>query len=97
MILLSNHDVSKFRLLVEILERSEDKRAMLLSDAVYFINTSETESMIDELLKNGATFMALQNDLTKRGLESTSQKINPIDYEGFVEQLLERRGGIINL
>jgi sulfur relay protein TusB/DsrH len=97
MILLSEYDVSKFKMMVDIMKKTEDKRAMLLSDAVYFFNSLEMRVFFEAMLEIGVKFTALQIDLEKRGVKISLSRINAVDYDGFVEQLLEKRSGVINL
>jgi sulfur relay protein TusB/DsrH len=96
LIILSDYDVTKLKIALEILTKNDDKRVMLLSDALYLFN-SETDNVMDQMRNIGARFIALDSDLNKRGINATSMKIIATSYEGLIDHLLEHTGSIVNL
>jgi sulfur relay protein TusB/DsrH len=95
MIILSDYDISKLGIASDMMKMTADKRIVLLSDALYLF--SETNEAINKMLKMGVKFIALEEDLKKRGINSKSLKVIIASYDELVEYLLEKRGGLINL
>jgi sulfur relay protein TusB/DsrH len=95
MIILSDYDISKLGIASDMMKMTADKRIVLLSDALYLF--SETNEAINKMLKMGVKFIALEEDLKKRGINSESLKVIIASYDELVEYLLEKRGGLINL
>jgi sulfur relay protein TusB/DsrH len=95
MIILSDYNISKLGIASDMMKITADKRIILLSDALYFF--SETNEAINKMLKMGVKFIALEEDLNKRGINSNSLKVIIASYDELVEYLLEKRGGLINL
>jgi sulfur relay protein TusB/DsrH len=94
-IILSDYNISKLGIASDMMKITADKRIILLSDALYLF--SETNEAINKMLKMGVKFIALEEDLNKRGINSNSLKVNIASYNELVEYLLEKRGGLINL
>jgi sulfur relay protein TusB/DsrH len=97
LIILSDYDISKLEIASEMVKKKEDKRVVLLSDALYLLSGSETNEAVNKMLKIGVTFIALETDVKKRGVDTASKHIITTSYEELVKQLLERRVGIVNL
>lgn len=95
MIILSDYDVSKLGIALEMIKKTADKRVVLLSDATYLF--SETNEAMNKMMKMGVKFIALETDMKKRGVDTTSKHIIGTSYEELVKQLLELRVGIVNL
>ena len=97
MIILSDYDASKLGIATEIVNRTDDKRIMLLSDALYLLRGSDVNESIEKMEKSGVTFYALEADVKRRGVDVASKSVNTVSYDEFVNQLLVRKSGIINL
>jgi len=97
MIILSDYDVSKFGIATEIVNKTDDKRFMLLSDALYLLSSSDVNESIERMAKLGVTFYALEADVKRRGVDTASKHIIAVSYDEFVKQLLERKSDVINL
>ena len=95
MIIISDYDVSKLGIASELVKKTEDKRVLLLSDALYLLS-SETSEIVNKMMSIGVTFIALEADVKKRGVE-TKKSLIVASYEGLVDQMLERKTEIINL
>jgi len=96
-IILSDYNVSKLGIATEIVKRTDDKRIMLLSDALYLLRGSDVNESIEKMEKSGVTFYALEADVKRRGVDAASKRIITVSYDEFVKQLLERKIGVINL
>jgi sulfur relay protein TusB/DsrH len=96
-IILSDYNVSKLGIATEIVNRTDDKRIMLLSDALYLLRGSDVNESIERMEKSGVTFYALEADVKRRGVDVASKRVNTVSYDEFVNQLLERKRGVINL
>jgi sulfur relay protein TusB/DsrH len=94
-IILSDYNISKLGIASDMMKITADKRIILLSDAIYLF--SETNEAINKMLKMGVKFIALEEDLNKRGINSNSLKVIIASYNELVEYLLEKQGGLINL
>ena len=95
MIIISDYDVSKLGIASELVKKAEDKRVLLLSDALYLLS-SEMCDLVNNMEVMGATFLALEADVKRRGIDAEKHFIKT-SYEGLVNQLLEQKTGIINL
>jgi sulfur relay protein TusB/DsrH len=97
MIILSDYDVSKLGIAAEIVNKTDDKRIMLLSDAIYLLSSSDVNESIERMVKSGVTFYTFEADVKRRGVDLASKRIITVSYDEFVKQLLERNSGVINL
>ena len=97
MIILSYYNVSKLRIASEIVNKTDDKRIMFLSDALYLLSSSDVNESIESMAKSGVTFYALESDVKRRGVDVASKRVVAVSYDDFVKQLLERKSGVINL
>lgn len=60
--------------------------ALLLSgDAVYALQTSTAQRQALELMPDGIGLFALEEDVTARGLADLPERLQIVDYHGFVE------------
>jgi sulfur relay protein TusB/DsrH len=96
MIIISDYDPEKLRIALDLLEKTDDKRVLLLSDAIYFFNSDKRDS-VDKMLNLGAQLIALETDLHKRGVKSDTTRVTSVSYEELVSQMLETKGCVINL
>jgi sulfur relay protein TusB/DsrH len=97
MIILSDYDASKLGIASEIVNKTHDKRVMLLSDALYLLCCSDLNEVIEGMLRAGATFYALEADVKRRGVKAAAKHIIATTYDEFVRQLLKQSGGVINI
>ena len=97
MIILSDYNASKLGIATEIVNKADDKRIMLLSDALYLLSGSDVNEPIERMVKSGVAFYALEADVKRRGVDVASKRVNTVSYDEFVNQLLERKSGVINL
>jgi sulfur relay protein TusB/DsrH len=97
MIILSDYNVSKLRIASEIVNKTDDKRIMFLSDALYLLGGSDVSESIEIMAKSGVKFYALEADVNRRGVDASSKRVVAVSYDDFVKQLLERKSGVINL
>jgi len=49
MIIISDYDPEKLRIALDLLEKTDDKRVLLISDAIYFFNSDKRDS-VDKML-----------------------------------------------
>ncbi len=94
MIIISDYDPEKLRIALDLLEKTDDKRVLLLSDAIYLFNR-DTCTIVNKMLNLGAQLIALATDLQKRGVNSTG--VTSVSYEELVRQMLETKSFFINL
>jgi tRNA 2-thiouridine synthesizing protein B len=60
--------------------------ALLLSgDAVYALQTATAQRQALELMPDGIGLFALDEDVAARGLEDLPERLQQVDYTGFVE------------
>jgi hypothetical protein len=97
LIIISDYDASKLGIASELIKKAKDKRVLLLSDALYLLSSSETDEVVNDMVKMGVAFIALETDAKKRGIDTAPKHIIANSYEELVKQLLERRSGIVNL
>jgi sulfur relay protein TusB/DsrH len=95
MIIISDYDLEKLRIALDILQKTDDKRVLLFSDAIYLFNSDKHDSFNKML--NLAQFIALETDLQKRGVNSDTTRVASVSYEELVSQMLETKGRVINL
>jgi tRNA 2-thiouridine synthesizing protein B len=74
------------------LKKSKDSKVLLIEDAVIGVKKGiATEYLIEKLQSDGITVYALQADLKARGIENIAENIAVIDYEGFVDLVVENK------
>lgn len=62
-----------------------DDALLLTGDAVYALQASTAQRQALELLPDGIALFALEEDVLTRGLTALPERLQMIDYAGFVE------------
>jgi len=95
-VVISTLKPSKLELAVDLSERIEGLKIILLSDAIYMLDDKKLNYIVKRAATTGTSIYALSNDVEKRGLK-INHKISIIDYEELVDILLMPDGITINL
>ena len=97
-IIISRIDHDALSVVTQLAERGCIPEVILLSEAVYMLTShGKYINEIKNSIKLGATFYALSEDIIKRGIERLLYDIKKINYNNFVDILLEKSKQIINL
>lgn len=74
------------------LKKSEDSKVLLIEDAVIAVKKGVViEGSIREFQTDGLPIYALKADLDARGITEIVDNIAVIDYEGFVDLVVENK------
>jgi len=74
------------------LKKSTDSKVLLIEDAVIGVKKGvTTENIIHKLQDDGITVYALKTDLEARAIKNIVENITVIDYEGFVDLVVENK------
>ena len=74
------------------LKKSTDSKVLLIEDAVIGVKKGvQSEHLIHKLQGDGITVHALKADLEARAIKNIVDNIAVIDYEGFVDLVVENK------
>ena len=74
------------------LKKSSDSKVLLIEDAVVAAKKGiVTEEIIDRFQKGGIAVYALRADLEARAIKNLNAYIKIVDYDGFVDLVVENK------
>lgn len=83
--LLSHSPFSDGRLASCLRLLAADDALLLCGDAVYALQNGTAQRQAIELMPEQVALFALDEDLFARGINALPARLQPVDYEGFVE------------
>lgn len=83
--LLSHSPFSDDRLVSCLRLLAADDALLLCGDAVYALQTGTAQRKALELMPDSVVLFALEEDLSARSLGVLPERLQRVDYEGFVE------------
>ena len=97
-IIISRINPRAISLVTQLAEIGCPLEVVLLSEAIFMpTGRGECSDMIKKASKLGANFLALSEDVSKRGVEKLLQNITVINYSSLVDLLLQKSKRTINL
>jgi len=98
LIIISKIKPDALLFVTQLVERDHSCEVIILSDAVYMLTKKgECLNLIKKAINLGASFFALSEDVSKRGIKKAIQNALLINYSDLVDLLLEKKKSIINL
>jgi len=95
-IVISKIKPKALRTALDLAEKGEENRIILLSDAGFMLLNAELAGTLKKASSNGVRIYALRNDIKKRGIEEQPY-LKVVDYNSLVDKLLEPDTKTVNL